>query len=74
MWIQPDARGTGIEAAVLAELERQAHALGCTSVRLDTNKTLTTAAELYRRSGYCGIAGYNDNPDADLWFEKQVAT
>jgi hypothetical protein len=29
---------------------------------------------LYRRSGYREIAGCNENPDADLWFEKHIAT
>ena len=72
MWIRPDARGTGLGAALLAELERHASGFGCTRVRLDTNSLLTAAVALYRRSGYHEIRRYNHNPDTDLWFEKQL--
>jgi GNAT superfamily N-acetyltransferase len=72
MWIEPDARGSGLGTALLAELERQAGQLGCRRARLDTNHVLTEAVELYRRCGYLEIQRYNDNPDADLYFEKPL--
>jgi ribosomal protein S18 acetylase RimI-like enzyme len=31
---------------------------------------LTEAQALYRSAGYREIARFNDNPYADLWFEK----
>jgi GNAT superfamily N-acetyltransferase len=74
MWIRADVRGTGLGAALLAELEQHAKGLGCTRVRLDTNHTLAAAVALYQRSGYHEIASYNDSPDADLWFEKQLVS
>jgi hypothetical protein len=35
---------------------------------------LTEAIELYRTSGYAEIPGYDDNPYAHLWFEKQLSS
>ena len=74
MWIRADTRGSGLGTALLAELERHASGLGCTRVRLDTNHALAAAVALYRRSGYREISSYNDNPDADLWFEKELVS
>jgi GNAT superfamily N-acetyltransferase len=72
MWIRRDLRGSGLGTALLTELERQARELGCRRARLDTNHVLTEAIELYRRSGYKEIPSCNDNPDADLYFEKPL--
>ena len=39
---------------------------------LDTNGTLTEAIAMYERSGYSRIERYNDNPYAELFFEKHL--
>ena len=46
--------------------------LGHTTVRLDTNGTLTEAIAMYERAGYRHIERYNDNPYAQAWFEKEL--
>jgi hypothetical protein len=41
-------------------------------LRLDTNATLTGAIAMYRRLGWSSVAGYNDDPYAQVWFEKHL--
>ncbi len=41
-------------------------------MRLDTNGALTEAIALYERAGYHRIERYNDNPYAELFFEKSL--
>jgi hypothetical protein len=41
-------------------------------VVLDTNETLTEAISMYERAGYRPIERYNDNPDAQHWFAKDL--
>ena len=55
---------------MLAHLEHVAAAQGLVLIRLDTNAALVEAISLYDRSGYRRISRYNDNPYADVWFEK----
>lgn len=74
MWIAPDARGLGLSRRLLNELEGLARKAGMTRVRLDTNGTLKEAQALYRKAGYREIGRYNDNPYAELWFEKDLVT
>lgn len=72
MWITPLHRGEGLAKLLLAELESAIGAMGHHTVRLDTNATLTPAIRMYESSGYRSIERYNDNPDAERWFEKQL--
>lgn len=72
MWVSPQARGLGIAQRLLDALEQQAAALSMTTLRLDTNRSLTEARALYARNGYREIAAYNANPYADYWFEKRL--
>lgn len=72
MWIAPTARGLGIGRRLLVELEHEAKRRRMRAVRLDTNRSLSQALKLYRTSGYCEIARFNDNPYADYWFEKKL--
>ena len=72
MWIARDARGLGVGRRLLAELERQARDAGVRVVRLETNRALTEAIALYRRSGYVEVDAFNTEPYADYWFEKRV--
>jgi ribosomal protein S18 acetylase RimI-like enzyme len=73
MWIAPTARGLGVGRRMLHELEQYARSAGVTVVRLETNRTLTEAIALYRRSGYVEVAAFNDEPYAHHWFEKRLS-
>jgi ribosomal protein S18 acetylase RimI-like enzyme len=57
---------------LLRELEERAADGGATTVRLDTNRTLTEAIALYRSEGYREVAPFNEEPYADHWFEKSL--
>jgi GNAT superfamily N-acetyltransferase len=72
LYLRDAMRGRGWGGLLLAELERQAAALGATEAVLDTNADLEAAGRLYRTAGYVEIAPYNDNPNATLWFHKQL--
>lgn len=50
--VDPDARGLGIGAALVAQVEAFARAQGYRRIRLWTNSLLTAARNIYRRSGY----------------------
>jgi DNA-binding MarR family transcriptional regulator/GNAT superfamily N-acetyltransferase len=72
MWVSPDARGLGLGRRMLAELEQQARTAGSHVVRLETNRALVEAIQLYRASGYREVERFNDEPYAHHWFEKQL--
>jgi DNA-binding MarR family transcriptional regulator/ribosomal protein S18 acetylase RimI-like enzyme len=70
MWIAPAARGLGVGRRLLQELENRAHSLGYPKIRLETEKALTEAQQLYRSSGYREVPRFNDELYAHHWFEK----
>jgi len=72
MWVDPEWRGAGLGSRLLHHLEATAADLGYQTVRLDTNATLTEAIALYERAGYHHIPRYNNNPYAQVWFEKRL--
>jgi DNA-binding MarR family transcriptional regulator len=72
MWVAPEARGLGVGRRILAELERHAREQGATAIRLETNRALAEAQQLYRSAGYEQVAPFNDEPYADFWFEKPL--
>ena len=72
MWVAPNARGLGLGRRLLGELERHAIGHGVTTIRLETNRRLVEAIELYRASGYVEVTAFNDEPYAHHWFEKRV--
>jgi GNAT superfamily N-acetyltransferase len=73
MWIAPTARGLGVGRRMLHELEQYARGAGVSVVRLETNRSLTEAIALYRRSGYVEVAAFNTEPYAHHWFEKRLS-
>jgi DNA-binding MarR family transcriptional regulator/GNAT superfamily N-acetyltransferase len=73
MWIAPAARGLTLGRRLLLELERHAREAGAAVVRLETNRALTEAIALYRRSGYIEVDAFNDEPYAHHWFEKRLS-
>ena len=72
MWVAPAARGLGLGRRLLGELERQAGEQGATATRLETNRNLPEALELYRTAGYVEVAPFNDEPYAHHWFQKEL--
>ena len=72
MWVAPRARGLGLARRFLAELEARAVQHGYDLLRLDTNKTLTAAINLYRATGFEEVPAFNDEPYAHHWFEKRI--
>ena len=72
MWVSDDWRGAGLGGRLLRALEEHARGLGHRTLRLDTNGALVEAIAMYDRSGYRRIGRYNDNPYAQVWFEKAL--
>lgn len=73
MWVAAEARGLGLGRRLLEELERRARDAGAQVVRLETNRSLTEAINLYKSNGYREVAAFNDEPYAHHWFEKRLA-
>jgi DNA-binding MarR family transcriptional regulator len=74
MWVSRQVRGIGIGRRLLSALEKEAADLGIGLLRLETNKSLNEARELYRRSGYREVPAFNDEPYAHHFFEKRIGT
>jgi ribosomal protein S18 acetylase RimI-like enzyme len=72
LYLAPEARGHGWGRMLLAELEREARALGATELVLDTHHTLEAAGRLYAAAGFVQTAPYNDNPNATRWYAKEL--
>jgi GNAT superfamily N-acetyltransferase len=72
MYAAPAYRGTGLGRRILTRLDEIALEHGCRAVRLDTSDYLTPAVGLYRSAGYREVPAYNENPKADLWFERTL--
>ncbi len=70
MWVNSTTRGKGLGRRLLVRLEDEVAAAGRSIVMLDTNAVLTQAIAMYRSAGYRDVERYNDNPYAELWFEK----
>ena len=73
MWIGSGARGHGHGRRLLGELEARARSIGYGFARLETNKALPEAQQLYRSSGYVEVAPFNGERYAHHWFEKRLA-
>lgn len=73
MWVDPAWRGAGLGARLLRHLEDVARGRGRGVVRLDTHASLTEAVAMYERAGYRRIGRYNDNPYAEVFFEKTLS-
>ncbi|WP_297972660.1 helix-turn-helix domain-containing GNAT family N-acetyltransferase [uncultured Amaricoccus sp.] len=73
LWVAPAARGLGLARRLMAEVEAVARRLSITTLRLDTNRALPEAARLYCGSGWQEIPRFNDDPYAEVFFEKSIA-
>jgi ribosomal protein S18 acetylase RimI-like enzyme len=72
MWVAGATRGLGLGRRLLHELEQRARAAEVEVIRLETNRALSEAIRLYRRSGYREVKAFNDEPYAHHWFEKRL--
>lgn len=72
MWVAREARGLGLGRRLLAELEERARSIGYRKLRLETERSLTEAQQLYRSSGYVEVPPFNDELYAHHWFEKRL--
>lgn len=72
LWIDPATRGLGLGRKLLSALEDMARDFGMERVRLDSNRALTEALALYKKCGYVEVARFNDDPYAQMWFEKSL--
>jgi DNA-binding MarR family transcriptional regulator/GNAT superfamily N-acetyltransferase len=72
VWTAPSARGLGVARRIVRALEAAAREMGLTAVRLDTNRALTEAHQLYRSEGYREVERFGDNPYAHHWFAKPL--
>jgi GNAT superfamily N-acetyltransferase len=73
MWIDPAMRGSGLARALMKAAEDAARALGVTLLRLDTHSALANAIAIYRHWGWSEIPRFNDDPYAEVFFEKSLA-
>ncbi len=70
--VVPAARGRGLGARLMGELERRACQHGRSRLRLDTRSDLTEARRLYTRLGYREVPPFNAGQYAEHWFEKTL--
>jgi DNA-binding MarR family transcriptional regulator len=73
LWVDRGARGLGLARRLMAAAEDAAKELAIDVLRLDTNSALPEAERFYRAAGWTQIERYNDNPYAEVFFEKSVA-
>ncbi len=73
MYVVPEARGSGLGARLLEELEALARDLGYAVARLDTGAKQPGAQRLYERAGYVAIPDFNGDAHAAWWGEKRLA-
>ena len=57
---------------LMDQAETGARALGLTTLRLDTNRALPEAIAMYHRLGWTEIDRFNDDPYAQVFFEKRL--
>ena len=74
MFTAPGARGKGVAAALLRQLEDQARSLKLPVLKLETGAELADAVRLYKRHGFtrCGIFGDYQPNRYSIFMEKQL--
>ncbi len=74
MFVDDAARGKGIAAALLRQIEDEARAEGLPSLKLETGNLLHAAHRLYERQGFTRCGPFGDYPDAasSIFMEKAL--
>lgn len=72
VFITAEARGRGLGADLIGEVERLATEHGVRRMRLDVRGDLVEAQRLYRRAGYREVPAFSDARYADLWMAKDL--
>lgn len=72
LWVAPAARGLGLARRLMKATEDAARTLSIKLLRLDTNRALPEALQLYRSIGWTEIDRFNDDPYAHVFFEKRL--
>ena len=72
MWVASPVRGLGFGRRMLFALEAEARELGFKTLKLETNRALREAIQLYQSTGYVEVEPFNDEPYAHHWFEKKL--
>ncbi|MFC5742968.1 helix-turn-helix domain-containing GNAT family N-acetyltransferase [Dyella tabacisoli] len=72
LWVAPSARGVGLSRRLMESVEDVALELSIKTLRLDTNRALHEAKQLYLKTGWKEIDRFNDDPYADSFFEKHL--
>ncbi|MFC9558525.1 GNAT family N-acetyltransferase [Agromyces sp. NPDC056965] len=72
VFITAEARGRGLGADLIGEVERVAAQHGVRRMRLDVRGDLVEAQRLYRRAGYREVPAFSDARYADLWMAKEL--
>jgi len=66
LYVRDRARGQGLGRAMAIAAIAAARELGYARMVLDTLGSMTSARALYSSLGFCDIAPYYDNPNADV--------
>ncbi len=74
MFVSETARGKGVAAALLRQIEDTAREEGITILKLETGNVLHAAHRLYARHGFveCGVFGGYETGKSSLFMEKQL--
>ena len=75
MFTAPQARGKGVAAALLRQIEDHARVLGLALLRLETGDKLGAAIRLYERHGFGKRGPFGDYPPdspASVFMEKRL--
>ncbi|SLN59805.1 putative N-acetyltransferase YsnE [Roseovarius litorisediminis] len=74
MFTDPGARGKGVAAAILRQIEDQARAVGLPLLRLETGTLLAAAVKLYMRHGFTECARFGDyqQNETSYYMEKTL--
>ncbi|QGX99435.1 GNAT family N-acetyltransferase [Roseovarius faecimaris] len=74
MFTAPAARGKGVAAALLRQIEDEARANGLSALKLETGEELAAAVRLYERHGFtrCGIFGDYEPNQSSIYMHKSL--
>jgi GNAT superfamily N-acetyltransferase len=72
VFVAPAARGRGLGARLMGELEHLAREHGLSALRLDTRHDLVEARRLYAALGYEEVPAFNHGRYAEHWFAKTL--